>query len=77
VRAVWVTFDRGRDIMKFYSGPDIVAFARRHDFVLMMPHQCPERKCSWEVRKKWILNLSNSNIVSASGQKFDNADFTV
>jgi hypothetical protein len=26
VRAVWVTFDRGRDIMKFYSDPDVVAF---------------------------------------------------
>jgi dienelactone hydrolase len=41
VRAVWVTFDRGRDIMKFYSDPDVVAFARRHDLALMMPHQCP------------------------------------
>jgi hypothetical protein len=43
VRAVWVTFDRGRDIMKFYSDPDVVAFARRHDLALMMPHQCPAK----------------------------------
>jgi hypothetical protein len=41
VRAVWVTFDRGRDIMRFYSDPDVIAFARRHDLALMMPHQCP------------------------------------
>ncbi len=43
VRAVWVTFDRGRDIMKFYSDPDVVAFAQRHDLALMMPHQCPAK----------------------------------
>ena len=41
VRAVWVTFDRGRDIMKFYSDPEVVAFAQHHDLALMMPHQCP------------------------------------
>src|ERR1039457_6458054 len=43
VRAVWVTFDRGEDIMKFYSDPDVVAFARRNDLALMMPHQCPAK----------------------------------
>lgn len=43
VRAVWVTFDRGRDIMKFYSDPDVIAFARHHDLALMMPHQCPAK----------------------------------
>ena len=43
VRAVWVTFDRGRGIMKFYSDPDVVAFARRRDLGLMMPHQCPAK----------------------------------
>lgn len=43
VRAVWVTFDRGRDIMKFYSDPDVVAFARKHNLALMMPHQCPAK----------------------------------
>jgi dienelactone hydrolase len=43
VRAVWVTFDRGLDIMKFYSDPEVIAFARRHDLALMMPHQCPAK----------------------------------
>lgn len=43
VRAVWVTFDRGRDIMKFYSDPDVLAFAERHGLALMMPHQCPAK----------------------------------
>src|SRR5260370_9851394 len=41
VRAVWVTFDRARDIMKFYDDPEVVAFARRHALALMMPPQCP------------------------------------
>ncbi len=43
VRAVWVSFDRGRDVMQFYSDHDVVAFARRHDLALLMPHQCPAR----------------------------------
>jgi hypothetical protein len=40
IRAVWITYDRGLDIMKFYSDIDVVSFARRHDLALMMPHQC-------------------------------------
>jgi hypothetical protein len=40
IRAVWVIFDRGRDIMKFYSDPEVVKFARGHDMAIMMPHQC-------------------------------------
>ncbi len=43
VRAVWVMFDRGEDIMKFYSDPDVIAFAQRHNLALMMPHQCPAK----------------------------------
>lgn len=43
VRAAWITFDRGRDIMKFYSDPEVLAFARRHDLALVMPHQCPAK----------------------------------
>jgi hypothetical protein len=41
IRAVWVIFDRGRDIMKFYSDRDVVEFARERDLAMMMPHQCP------------------------------------
>lgn len=29
--------------MKFYSDPDVIAFARHHDLALMMPHQCPAK----------------------------------
>jgi len=43
VRGVFVVFDRGRDIMKFYSDPDVTAFARRNDFGLLMAHQCPAK----------------------------------
>jgi hypothetical protein len=43
VLAVWVTFDRGLDIMKFYRDADVVAFAQRHNLALMTPHQCPAK----------------------------------
>ena len=29
--------------MKFYSDPDVLTFARRHDLALVMPHQCPAK----------------------------------
>ena len=40
VRAVWVIFDRGRDITKFYSDAAVVGFARREGMALMLAHQC-------------------------------------
>ncbi|MCU1285649.1 MAG: hypothetical protein JWO13_1999 [Acidobacteriales bacterium] len=40
IRAVWVTFDRGRDITRFYSDSDVIAFAQHHDVALMLAHQC-------------------------------------
>lgn len=43
VGAVWVTYDRGRDIMKFYSDPDIIAFAHRQNLALILAHQCPAK----------------------------------
>ena len=43
VRATWVTYDRGRDIMKFYSDPDVVAFAQQNGLALIMAHQCPAK----------------------------------
>ena len=43
VRAAWVIFDRGRDITKFYSDPDVLAFARGHDVAMVMPRQCPAK----------------------------------
>jgi hypothetical protein len=42
-QAVWITFDRGLDIMKFYQDTDVLAFARHHRLALMTPHQCPAK----------------------------------
>jgi hypothetical protein len=40
VRGVWVIFDRGRDMLRYYGDPDVLAFAERHDLALMMPFHC-------------------------------------
>lgn len=40
VRAVWVIFDRGRDILRYYGDPDVQAFAHRHDLALLLPFHC-------------------------------------
>jgi pimeloyl-ACP methyl ester carboxylesterase len=46
VRAAWVTYDRGPDITRFYSDPDVLAFAARNDIAMVLAHQCPALKPS-------------------------------
>jgi dienelactone hydrolase len=41
VRAAWVTYDRGADITRFYSDPDVLAFAKRNDIAMVLAIQCP------------------------------------
>ena len=43
VRAVWLTYDRGFDIMKYYDDPAVVAFAQQHEIALVLAHQCPRK----------------------------------
>ena len=38
VRGVWVIFDRGRDMLRYYGDPDVQAFAQRHDLALTASH---------------------------------------
>jgi dienelactone hydrolase len=43
VRAVWLTYDRGFDIMKYYDDPAVVSFAQKHGIALLLAHQCPAK----------------------------------
>ncbi|MEQ1729355.1 MAG: hypothetical protein ABL982_13340 [Vicinamibacterales bacterium] len=43
VRGVWVIFDRGRDMLRYYGDPDVQTFAHRHDLALMLPFHCGSR----------------------------------
>ena len=43
VRGVWVIFDRGRDMLRYYGDPDVQAFAQRHDLALMLPFHCARK----------------------------------
>lgn len=43
VKAVWLTYDRGFDIMKYYDDPVVTAFAQRHEIALVLAHQCPAK----------------------------------
>jgi dienelactone hydrolase len=43
VRGVWLTYDRGFDIMKYYDDPAVVAFAQQHEIALVLAHQCPAK----------------------------------
>jgi len=44
VNAVWLTYDRGYDISRYYSDPQVVAFAEKHAIALMLAHQCPAKE---------------------------------
>ena len=43
IQGVWVIFERGRDMLRYYGDPDIQAFARRHDLALMLPFHCASK----------------------------------
>ena len=43
VRAVWITYDRGYDISRYYSDAEVSAFAQKHAIALMLAHQCPAK----------------------------------
>jgi len=40
VRAVWVIFDRGRDMLRYYGDPDVQSFAFHNDLALLFPFHC-------------------------------------
>jgi dienelactone hydrolase len=40
IRGVWVIFERGRDMLRYYGDPDVRGFARAHDLALLMPFHC-------------------------------------
>jgi hypothetical protein len=43
VRAVWITYDRGFDISRYYSDATVRRFAQKHAIALMLAHQCPAK----------------------------------
>ena len=40
VQGVWVIFDRGRDMLRYYGDPEVQAFARQHGWALLLPFHC-------------------------------------
>jgi hypothetical protein len=44
VKAAWVTYDRGPDITRFYSDPDVLVFAKRNQLAMVLAIQCPASK---------------------------------
>jgi hypothetical protein len=43
VRAVWITYDRGFDIRKYYFDSEVRAFAQKQGIALMLAGQCPAK----------------------------------
>ena len=43
-RGVFIVFERGRDIQRFYNDPNVRSFAQQHHLAMMMPHHCASKK---------------------------------
>ena len=43
VRGVWVIFDRGRDMLRYYGDESVQSWALRRDVALLMPFMCPAK----------------------------------
>jgi dienelactone hydrolase len=46
VKGVWVIFDRGRDMLRYYGDPDVQRFAQLHDWALLLPFHCAAKSYS-------------------------------
>jgi hypothetical protein len=46
VKAVWVIFDRGRDMLRYYGDPDVQRLAQLHDWALLLPFHCAAKSYS-------------------------------
>jgi pimeloyl-ACP methyl ester carboxylesterase len=44
IRAIWIIFDRGRDIHDLASDPDTLAFAQRFHLGLLLQSHCPGKR---------------------------------
>lgn len=49
IRGVWVIFDRGRDMQRYYGDPDVHAFARQHDLALLLAFHCRAKSSSGDI----------------------------
>ncbi len=43
LRAAWITYDRGYDISRYYSDPEVRGFAQKNAIALILAHQCPAK----------------------------------
>ena len=43
VRAVWITYDRGFDISRYYSDAEVRVFAQKQAIALVLARQCPAK----------------------------------
>ena len=46
VKGVWVIFDRGRDMLRYYGDPEVQAFAQQRDWALLFPFHCAAKSYS-------------------------------
>ena len=46
VKGVWVIFDRGRDMLRYYGDPEVQAFAQQRDWALLLPFHCAAKSYS-------------------------------
>jgi dienelactone hydrolase len=46
IKGVWVIFDRGRDMLRYYGDPQVQTFVERHDWALLLPFHCAAKSYS-------------------------------
>ncbi|MBV9745484.1 MAG: hypothetical protein JO099_17115, partial [Acidobacteriia bacterium] len=58
MRAVWITYDRGFDIAKYYSDSEVRAFAHKQAIALMLARQCPAKSPPTGERGEMDMDMS-------------------
>ena len=57
VDAVWVIYDRGRDVHDLYADPSVISFARRLHLALLLHGHCPGK----QVEDRGDMNMDPAN----------------
>jgi hypothetical protein len=67
IRGVWVIFDRGRDMLRYYGDPDVQAFAGRHDLALLLAFHCRAKSTNGDINVEPAKGLGRA-LFAALGQ---------
>src|SRR5215469_15719642 len=74
LRSVWITYDRGYDVMRYYTDPEVRAFAQDNAIALMLARQCPAITPPTGEQGEMDMDMSRSAVHIHGTRRFRTAE---